>query len=517
MCGGSFCQSELNKPGGHRSEASVGRCTPHLAVTCSLCIGLFFCVFGMVSYAAFGPILRQQVKANLIIDPSNEVYENWKETPVPIYVSMFLFNYTNPDDIILGAKPKLQQLGPFVYRERRQKVNITFNGNGTVSYRQLLSYEHLPELSASSLDVKLYTLNVPMIGAAYKNRKTPSNEEQPMASALEEMFSKMNQSLLIHRTVRELLFDGYEDQMLKLAKQWSWSPITRFGYQIDRNNSNDGIYTVFTGENGMANYGTIESWQGRHRVIGFRKSCSFINGTTGEMWPPYTLTSKSSLLFFTSPLCRSLRLDFLRNEVVKGIQVLRYHLNERLFDYSIEENQCFCSKKKGKDPECFPNGVLDLNAPIVVSLPHLLYASPSITEAVEGLSPDPQLHEFFMDVEPSMGIPLRVSAKVQMNVIVDAFKYFKYFEMFETRKFLPTFWIETAAVVNDDFAFKIRLVVQDLGSYVSFASYAWVLIGLFIIMFTLGYVIAHTRRSRMGQPSPYGYSTIKMAEVVTGR
>lgn len=67
--------------------------------------------------------------------------------------------------------------------------------------------------------------------------------------------------------------------------------------------------------------------------------------------------------------------------------------------------------------------------------------------------------------------------------------------MFETRKFLPTFWIETAAVVNDDFAFKIRLVVQDLGSYVSFASYAWVLIGLFIIMFTLGYVIAHTRRS----------------------
>lgn len=58
----------------------------------------------------------------------------------------------------------------------------------------------------------------------------------------------------------------------------------------------------------------------------------------------------------------------------------------------------------------------------MVSLPHLLYASPSITEAVEGLSPDPQLHEFFMDVEPSMGIPLRVSAKVQMNVIVDAFK-----------------------------------------------------------------------------------------------
>lgn len=71
----------------------------------------------------------------------------------------------------------------------------------------------------------------------------------------------------------------------------------------------------------------------------------------------------------------------------------------------------------------------------------------------------------------------------------------KRFEMFKTRQFMPTFWVETAAVVNDDLAFKIRLVTKDLIGYVTLASFVWVLLGLIVIMFTLGYVIAHSRRS----------------------
>ncbi|OQR69288.1 protein croquemort-like, partial [Tropilaelaps mercedesae] len=459
--------------------------------------------------------LRVDIFQNLVIDPSNEVYQSWQKNPVPIHVKMYLFNYTNPKEVIQGAKPKLKQLGPFVYREHREKVNITFNGNGTVSYRQVLSYEYLQEYSVGSLDDKIYTLNVPMIGAAYKNRKSPPGEEEPMANAMEDIFKGMNQSLLVHRAVRELLFEGYEDQMLLLAKQFSWSPTTRFGYQFGRNNSNDGLYTIFTGADEMANYGTVEHWEGRERVKGFRKSCSFVNGTTGEMWPPYTVTAEQPLVFFVSALCRSLRLDFLRNETVKRIQVLRFHLSERLFDYTIEENQCYCSKKKGKDLECFPNGVLDINkcqpeAPLVVSLPHLLYTSPAISEAVEGLSPNADLHEFFMDVEPTMGIPLRVSARLQMNVIIDSFKYFKQFEVFKKRAFLPTFWLETTATINDDLAFKIRLVTQDLEGYVICASFFWVVLGLIVIIVTLGYVIAHTRKSRLEQPSLRSYTNVTM-------
>ncbi|XP_022700947.1 scavenger receptor class B member 1-like [Varroa jacobsoni] len=516
MCSGGQRLSEQEVRSDQRYDSAPTGCSPLLRVIISLCIGLLFCILGVVSYTTFAPILEQQVKANLVIDPSNEVFESWQEPPITINVKMYLFNYTNPEKILAGLKPTVNELGPFVYRERRQKVNITFNGNGTVSYRQIVSYDFLPHLSVGNLDDELFTLNVPMIGSAYKNRKALLNEESMMAHTIEELFEKHNQTFLIQRKVRELLFEGYQDPLLRVAKEMGWSSSTRFGYQVNRNNSDDGIYTIYTGEEGMENYGTVDSWDGKKRVLAFRRSCSFINGTTGEMWPPYTLTRQTPLVFFVSPICRSLRLDFLCNETVKGIRALRYHLSQRLFDYSIKENQCFCTKKKGKDPECFPNGLLDLNrcqpdAPIVASLPHHLYAASSVSEAVDGLSPDPELHEFFMDVEPTMGIPLRVSARLQLNVIVDAFKYFKQFQVFKKRVFLPTFWTETTAMINDDIAFKIRLVTEDLANYVTFAALAWVLIGLIVIICTFGYVIAYTRRSKQEKrPSSSGYAAVKM-------
>ncbi|OQR75811.1 protein croquemort-like, partial [Tropilaelaps mercedesae] len=53
---------------------------------------------------------------NLVIDPSNEVYESWQEPPIDIYVKLYLFNYTNPEKMQAGLKPKVEELGPFVYR-----------------------------------------------------------------------------------------------------------------------------------------------------------------------------------------------------------------------------------------------------------------------------------------------------------------------------------------------------------------------------------------------------------------
>jgi hypothetical protein len=42
-----------------------------------------------------------------------------------------------------GVKPKLEECGPYVFREERQKVDVTFNENDTISYRQVkISYIH---------------------------------------------------------------------------------------------------------------------------------------------------------------------------------------------------------------------------------------------------------------------------------------------------------------------------------------------------------------------------------------
>lgn len=54
---------------------------------------------------------------NLVIDPENDMsYTMWKDVPVPFYMSVYFFNVLNPEEILNGEKPMVEQKGPYVYR-----------------------------------------------------------------------------------------------------------------------------------------------------------------------------------------------------------------------------------------------------------------------------------------------------------------------------------------------------------------------------------------------------------------
>lgn len=53
---------------------------------------------------------------NVRIDPSSLSFNMWKEIPVPFYLSVYFFDIVNPDAILLGEKPQVQERGPYVYR-----------------------------------------------------------------------------------------------------------------------------------------------------------------------------------------------------------------------------------------------------------------------------------------------------------------------------------------------------------------------------------------------------------------
>ena len=50
----------------------------------------------------------------------------------------------------------------------------------------------------------------------------------------------------------------------------------------------------------------------------------------------------------------------------------------------------------------------ELEAPLALSMPHFYQADPSFLEAVEGLKPEKEKHQFFMDVVPEFGFPLAI-------------------------------------------------------------------------------------------------------------
>ena len=91
------------------------------------------------------------------------------------------------------------------------------------------------------------------------------------------------------------------------------------------------------------------------------------------------------------------------------------------------DNACFCLKEEGFS--CFKSGVfnmepckrtddLPLGAPIALSYPHFYQADPSYLAAVEGLSPDKEKHQFYVDVLPEFGFPLAIRPRFQLNAII---------------------------------------------------------------------------------------------------
>lgn len=63
--------------------------------------------------------------------------EWWKKPPLDPELRIHLFNYTNIDRYMSGLdeKLKVEDIGPLTYREKFEKVNVTFNNNYTISYR----------------------------------------------------------------------------------------------------------------------------------------------------------------------------------------------------------------------------------------------------------------------------------------------------------------------------------------------------------------------------------------------
>lgn len=78
---------------------------------------------------------------------------------------VYIFNVTNPDGFLAGEKPRLAEVGPFVYREDMEKVNIQFHDNYTVSFQHKKILKFVPEMSVDK-NLKIVIPNIPLLVSA---------------------------------------------------------------------------------------------------------------------------------------------------------------------------------------------------------------------------------------------------------------------------------------------------------------------------------------------------------------
>ncbi|KAG8037465.1 hypothetical protein G9C98_005675 [Cotesia typhae] len=321
---------------------------------------------GITVGVLWNSIIDKILVKELALTPTSQKYAMWKETPIPVYLKVYLFNWTNPQDFSVNSKvkPHFNELGPYVFKEVDYKVNQVWNDNDTITFQQ----KRLFALLAANSVLKL-----------------------------------LNESQTITKTVRELLFDGYDDKLLELVNNVTKDlPFSKFGWFYNRNNSEtyDGTFNMLTGATGLWGTGILQEWNYSDKSKNFKKECGFINGSLGDAWP--TVAENSSVNIFAPDVCTLLNLNFSEEEDHEGLIGKKYVSTSMMLDNGtkVPSRACYC-----QGIECQPSGTLNVSsckfgAPAFISLPHFYLADPSYLDAIDGLSPSRNEHEFSMLVEP---------------------------------------------------------------------------------------------------------------------
>uniref|UniRef100_A0A8C9DUD0 Scavenger receptor class B member 1 n=1 Tax=Prolemur simus TaxID=1328070 RepID=A0A8C9DUD0_PROSS len=227
-------------------------------------LGLLCAVLGAVMIALLPSLIEQQVLKNVRIHPSSLSFNMWKDIPVPFYLSVYFFNVLNPDKVLKGEKPQVQELGPYVYREFRHKTNITFHDNDTVSFLEYRSYQFQPAKSRGSESDYVVVPNILVMSASMMMEDRPMSLKLMMTLA----FTTLGQRAFMNRTVGEIMW-GYDDPLMSLINKYfpGMFPFNgKFGLFAELNNSDSGLFTVFTGVKNFSRIHLVDKWNGLSKV-----------------------------------------------------------------------------------------------------------------------------------------------------------------------------------------------------------------------------------------------------------
>ncbi|CAH0555939.1 unnamed protein product [Brassicogethes aeneus] len=429
-----------------------------------ICLISFLLIFlGIFLISSWSFLYDQITRSSMTLTPTSMAFDIWKKNPVPMKIDFYFYNWTNPQDIHnVTVKPKFVELGPYRFIETKEKSNITWNANNnTVTFNHVKKWYFDPENSPRSLFDEITTLNPTTVSASYAARDWSYFVKKGLSVALKSMASKIH----ITKTVGELLFEGYEDPLLNMARNMpflagsSMPPMDKFGWFYGRNGSEtyEGTFNMDTGVDGSL--GRLYRWKGMNHTDFYKDECSDVGGSAGEFFPP-NMNKETIIKFFSADLCRTMELEFQKEMELHNMAAYKFSAGDRFLDNGTKfaANKCYCMG------DCMPSGAVNVSAcrygsPAFVSLPHFHKADSYYQDCIEGVTSEDSKHDFYMVFEPTTGIPLEVAARLQLNLLIHPINSI---EMFETvpKVYFPVMWFEQVVKMPDSMALQIRLLLN---------------------------------------------------------
>ncbi|KAH0951798.1 hypothetical protein HN011_007991 [Eciton burchellii] len=405
--------------------------------------------------------VNMAVKYNLQMAPHSMLFSIWKKLPVDVYLYVYIFNITNPEEFLSGKeKLKVKEVGPYVYQELLEHNNITFNDNGTMTYFPNRSIIYVPEMSKNDPKKDMVRVpNVPILGISSSLNDAGFLINYPFSRLVNMMSAKP----ILNISVYDYLW-GYEDSLVKLASGVipNFINFQKFGLLDRMYDQGENIVTVnlqkndnmtdekgrylsidkYNGSPGLQQWGYVEV-EGNKTEEG-NTICNMIQGATeGIVYPSY-LNKQAVFRVFRKAFCRALPIRFRKEVLYDGIPGYFYSLTDDFADPPDQnpDNKCYCYKSGN----CLKKGLINVtpcyyNIPAAVSLPHFLDADPSLLEDVDGLQPIRKKHESFAILQQTFGVPLSIRSRMQTNLVMQHLRYNPNMMAFNGLT-VPLFWFD---------------------------------------------------------------------------
>ncbi|KAL3269261.1 hypothetical protein HHI36_008341 [Cryptolaemus montrouzieri] len=422
--------------------------------------------FSLLSLGALLIALRTSlynlgIQTLVTLEPGNLLFRSWSKSPPGVNFDVYVFNWTNPEDFANhSTKPILREIGPFRFTQTIEKVNATLHHNETMSYYRKRTFVFNREESIHDLDVNLTIPNPISMAIAHKARDWSFFPKKGLSLSLRHL--TQNQ-IHVTKPAGQILFTGYDDPILNTANSLPLVGdiinMDKFAFFYKKNASAtfDGIFNIGVG--GDHPLGQVYNWNYQTHTEFYHENCSSFHGSAGDF---FLRNRKDDVLeLFHSDVCRTLYVDYEGNQTVRGIEGLKYVMGDHCLDNGtyIPGNECTCGEF------CLPYGVIYAtackgNSPNYLSLPHFYKADPSFADKVIGMKPDSQKHDFYIIFEPTTGLPLDLTPRLQINILMQPISHISMYEDIPSILF-PVLWFEQTLGMPSSSAFLVKIVLNS--------------------------------------------------------
>jgi len=439
---------------------------------------------GLLAAPVISHFLNAGIRQLIVVDSVNaKEYDEWQDSRYPTvpltYMKFYLFNLTNADDVLQGAVPDLQQVGPYSYIEQNVRTNVSWTDNGNIlHYLNWEFYQYDPNTSAPGVDPINDRITTLVLGPAAVRANLPAGWLGD--TILATLMSFSGEPIFVTQSPNATIFGGADPLFDFLQRNFPSLPMpSSLGIQSNVTSPDNlpyGFEVMFTGKNDTSLVHQYLQWNSSSTLpLWGSAEANAVIGTDGYNFAP-GLNSNETLLIFIDTLFRQGVIGYNGTVTIQGIDMYQYTLLpwQLLNSTSYPPNEAYYSYN-------FPNGMMNLsiafsNTPVFVSKPHFLDADPYYLTTLNGLSPNRTLHETYIYVEPITGIMMSSYERLQINVYTSPLQ-FMYPNL--SAVYFPVLWLEQGGVISANLAAQFRTQVYGARTAKEYAPLvAFVLAGL---------------------------------------